>query len=153
MARLRNGGDVDVEVLGCDSSGENCVHVWWAVAADDDPTSIFWEEAGIRETAVSTAYPIYKIRQHCRYGGGSAGCKFTGYYFAVENSSPVTATPTTVPTETPIPPTATPTGVPTVQSTVIHLQPYEMLEVHCYPQATPSYAENNGIVWLGCVED
>ncbi|MCA9962473.1 MAG: hypothetical protein KC443_25740 [Anaerolineales bacterium] len=120
---LRNGGQEDVQVFGCDANGQNCVSAWWPVPPEDAPSTIFWEESGLRQTAVTADYPVYKIRQHCRYGGGTAGCKMTGFYFAVEDSG-ATPTPTAVPTEMPTQgPTATatatavPTDVPTATAT------------------------------------
>lgn len=107
---LRNGGQVDVTIFGCDDQGGNCVEVWQAVPISDSPSSIFWEPLNQRETAVSQSYPIYKIRQHCRYNGGNAGCKFTGYYFSVEQSG---QTATATPTQTAVPPTATQTPMST----------------------------------------
>lgn len=107
---LRNGGQVDATIFGCDAQGGNCVEVWQVVPISDLPSSIFWEQLNQRETAVSQSYPTYKIRQHCRYNGGNAGCKFTGYYFSVEQSVQL---PTVTPTQTALPPTATNTPGPT----------------------------------------
>ncbi len=105
---LRNGGDTNVNIHGCDANGENCQPVWSPVS--DKQSSKSWEFTGVRETAVSQSFPTYKIFQHCQYIAGTAGCKLTGFYFAVESDAPdpplSTATKTTAP-PTLLPPTET----------------------------------------------
>lgn len=75
----------------------------------------FWQQEPLATIYLPQTYPYYKLRLTCQYGGGNAGCKYTGIYLAVttqsETPTPTTTnTPTATPTQTA---TATPTFSPT----------------------------------------
>lgn len=80
----RGGADIEVEVWGCDLNGSSCVFLWEPIG-DDYPHSRFRPEQSpfLTFDLPGESFETYKIRQHCKYYQGRAGCKTTGYYFNV----------------------------------------------------------------------
>ena len=82
----RGGADIDVEVFGCDASGQGCVSLWQPIGTDYQHSRFRPQQSPLAQHALAgDGYPVYKIRQHCTYSSGRAGCKTTGYYFSVDD--------------------------------------------------------------------